>query len=467
MRPAAAVAAFALVCAAPAAAIQDAAPEPAKASPVVDEQLVGHWSGALTRDGASAAIELTIRRAGEGGLEAVAVYPDWVFRFPQPAVPVTVDDDGRVRIEGLREGDATLTRDVARRQMIGPVGEEGATLHVKRTAPPPVSAAIFEPAIFATDAELAGELVLPQGDGPFPALVFLHGRGCSDRGFGVALGRLLADYGVAVLAYDKRGAGDSGGECATDFAHTVDDAAAAVAWARARPEIDADRVGVLGTSAGAWTAQAIAARGLDDADLDPPAFIVTWYGPATSIARQQYDSMAAFAETLGYDEARLAAINRVLDLTLDDGGDPAGAYAEMKAIEAQAEAEGWKEEVFVSDDFPPSADAMDQIWLRRHRFDPAPSLRRLSDTPYLAVFGTDDDVVPYAINAAALREALETAGNTRFEIVGAADMGHGIRRDAEMRELPGGVAYRHFGGLDPIYPETLVRFLREHGFASR
>src|SRR6185503_4489732 len=58
---------------------------------------------------------------------------------------------------------------------------------------------------------LPGTLTLPRGDGPFPALVLVHGSGANDRDETVlqnkpfkdlALG--LAARGIAVLRYDKR-----------------------------------------------------------------------------------------------------------------------------------------------------------------------------------------------------------------------------------------------------------------------
>ncbi|WP_304180076.1 S9 family peptidase [Phenylobacterium aquaticum] len=129
-----------------------------------------------------------------------------------------------------------------------------------------VAATIDNPA--AKGVRLAGTLTLPQGAGPFPAVVLIAGSGPSLRDE-VVLGHpiflVLADgltrAGIAVLRYDKRGIGGSTGDLAvatlSDFAS---DAEAAFDWLRARPDILAGKVGLVGHSEGGCVAPMIAAR---------------------------------------------------------------------------------------------------------------------------------------------------------------------------------------------------------------
>jgi uncharacterized protein len=71
------------------------------------------------------------------------------------------------------------------------------------------------------EAVLAGTLVLPRGDGPFPAVLFIHGSGPLDRDENMPGQRLdifntfakhFAELGIASLRYDKRGCGRSTGD---------------------------------------------------------------------------------------------------------------------------------------------------------------------------------------------------------------------------------------------------------------
>ena len=74
---------------------------------------------------------------------------------------------------------------------------------------------------------LAGTLVLPEGPGAHPAIVLFHGSGLQTRDLITA--RWFASQGVAALAYDKRGVGESTGDFrAIPFMELCDDGLAAI-----------------------------------------------------------------------------------------------------------------------------------------------------------------------------------------------------------------------------------------------
>ena len=81
------------------------------------------------------------------------------------------------------------------------------------------------------------------------AVALIHGTG-SNR-LGVAdHARLLARHGYGVLLFDLHGHGESGGRSLSVGWDAGDDVAAATRYLAARPEVDDDRVGVLGVSLG-------------------------------------------------------------------------------------------------------------------------------------------------------------------------------------------------------------------------
>jgi len=97
---------------------------------------------------------------------------------------------------------------------------------------------------------------------PAPCIVMGHGFGltrrCSMREFALA----FVDAGYAVLLFDYRGFGDSGGtpRQLVSFRKQIEDWQAAVHFARAQPEVDGDRVVTWGFSLGAGHALTVAAR---------------------------------------------------------------------------------------------------------------------------------------------------------------------------------------------------------------
>ena len=127
---------------------------------------------------------------------------------------------------------------------------------------------------------LAGTLTVPPGKGPFPAVVLVSDVGAQDRDGTVDEYHLmgtLADYltrrGIAVLRYDDRGVGKSGGSTSTaTTAMRVSDVQAALNFLRARLEINLAHIGVIGHGEGADVALLAAGEPL------PPAFVVSMAG---------------------------------------------------------------------------------------------------------------------------------------------------------------------------------------------
>ena len=131
---------------------------------------------------------------------------------------------------------------------------------------------------------LVGTLTIPQGEGPFPAMVLVSGSGQQDRDEELMNHRpfwVIADYcalhGIAVLRYDDRGIGGSKGE--VENATTMDfsyDAEAAFDYLRNRKEINASQVGILGHSEGGVINFMVAAR------RPEVAFLVSLAGPSVN-----------------------------------------------------------------------------------------------------------------------------------------------------------------------------------------
>jgi dienelactone hydrolase len=143
-------------------------------------------------------------------------------------------------------------------------------------APPPYA----RPDTFREEAVIVGEddewplpgtLTLPKGDGPFPAVVLLHGSGPQDRDATISANKPLRDLawglasqGVVVLRYEKRTKQHAARFAASaPYAlkeEVVDDAVAAIALLRAHPKVDRKRVVVVGHSLGAMATPLVGRR---------------------------------------------------------------------------------------------------------------------------------------------------------------------------------------------------------------
>jgi len=197
----------------------------------------------------------------------------------------------------------------------------------------------------ALNGELPGTLTLPRGEGPFPAVVLVHGSGPSDRDESVGnlypfrdIAQGLAERGVAVFRYDKRtyvyGVQMAANRQATLMDETVDDAVAAVQTAAAQEKIDPSRIFVLGHSLGATAIPAIDGA-LQGAPVQARGYILMAPGARRLdvMMREQYDFLFSLMpeiteEAQAQKDQLFRELDRLEDLdALSESDLIAGAYA--------------------------------------------------------------------------------------------------------------------------------------------
>lgn len=273
---------------------------------------------------------------------------------------------------------------------------------------------------------LAGTLSVPGGPGPHPGVVLITGSGPQNRDSeieglpGYAPFRWIADYlsarGIAVLRYDDRGVGASGGTFASaTLADFAPDAEAAFDYLRRRPEIAPDRIGLLGHSEGGIVAATVAAR------RPEVAFVVSLAGIAVTgyetIIRQV--ELIVLASGLGREAAETAAAQQraILDLVVaGDWETLEPLVLEIKRAQIAALPPEQRQALGDPDAFAQAIASQELAALRSDWYrelllhNPAEDWARIS-VPVLAVFGGRDVQVDPEQNKAALQAALARAGN--------------------------------------------------------
>ena len=124
---------------------------------------------------------------------------------------------------------------------------------------------------------LTAELDRPRGDGPFPAVVMLHGCGGPWKRWGDGWSRRLVEWGYVVLQPDSFGARDyPKGVCHLPHAigplRRVADAFTAKAYLEGLRYVDKTRIAVLGMSHGGWTIMYAVQNQFDDQPMRPNPF---------------------------------------------------------------------------------------------------------------------------------------------------------------------------------------------------
>lgn len=110
--------------------------------------------------------------------------------------------------------------------------------------------------------DCAAWLYLPEREGPHPCIVVAHGIGATRHVRLAAYAEHFVRAGYAMLSFDYRHWGDSGGEprYLCSVRRQLQDIGAAIDCARARPEIDPSRVVLFGTSFGGGHALVMGSR---------------------------------------------------------------------------------------------------------------------------------------------------------------------------------------------------------------
>lgn len=337
-------------------------------------------------------------------LSAVAVRGDSVF-FEAAEVGArfrgAFSSDGPAIRGTLTQGEVSVPLTLVPATAAAPAPAAARPQHPEPPYPYAVEDVAFEGG--APGVRLAATLTVPDGPGPHPAVVLVPGTGDNDRDFEVyghrpflVLADRLTRRGVAVLRYDERGVGGSGGDPhATSFDDEGRDVAAAVRYLQGRAEVDAGRVGLVGHSSGGANAPYVHER------MERAAFLVLLMAPAAPMGelfRAQGPRMAAaHGASAAEVEADRALGDAIVDAAAADTDSLTAAAAMAAAYDAAGWPEGLREAGVRANTSPAYRDLA--------RYDPAPALRRL-DVPVLAVYGRADLAVTPDENAGSMAAAL-------------------------------------------------------------
>lgn len=301
-------------------------------------------------------------------------------------------------------------------------------------------------------ARLQGTLFLPDGPGPHPAIIILHGSGPASGApiFVTGHANAFLKHGIAVLVYDKRGCGKSEGDFDTaTYKDFINDAVAGVSYLRSRTDIATDKVALFGSSESGWLTPEISDR------AGEIAFIINRAGPP-----------------LPWIETNLWEVrNELIDAGLTDETKTAEFLSLRERIWRY-----YEEAADARDPLPErrrelerALAAIDPDWLKAsgmriagydqetfERFlvdilyDPTPYWRRL-EMPVLAIHGSADQNVPTA-RAVEAYKTFRRENGVRVDLVVYPGYRHGLGKYQNLFSM----------GYPPDYLPRVGAFAAEH-----
>jgi len=289
---------------------------------------------------------------------------------------------------------------------------------------------------------LAGTLTIPQTISntpkPAPAVILIAGYGPNDRDLTMRGQRhffVLADYltkrGIAVLRFDKRGAGQSTGvyETATsrDFA---DDVIAGLAYLQTRTDLDHKNIGLIGHSEGGMIATMIAS---EQSDI---AFAVSMAGAILSdidnLVEQTGMQMKADGATADLIKHDKAIHKQIFTIVRQEPDAEKAKLAVQNAIISY-----WKE---LPDALKTEAgtihfaisDAKAEVfstvytspWYRYFFSIRGEEMLQKVTMPYLALYGDHDFIASSKLTLPVIERALQKAGNTQTTLIELPNLNH-------------------------------------------
>lgn len=298
------------------------------------------------------------------------------------------------------------------------------------------------------DTVLGGNLFLPAGKGPHPAVVFINGSGDTHREIG-QLAPFFLQCGMAVLSYDKRGVGGSQGKW-LDGSYKVlaEDALAGVKFLAGRADIDKKRIGLLGSSEGGWVAPIAGARS------PLVSFMMVRVGPGqpapeTTLFERMNDMKAA-----GYSEDVIKPYLAMWRKIYDQAKDGASFEEMQKKVVDPVRGEAWFKTVYKDGGQPFGKGAYWPWTVKNANIDPVDYISKL-DIPILWFLAEKDINVDTKASIPRLEAAFDKASTNDTTLVVLPNVGHTfIVRNDKGQPI----------GITQGYYDRMAAWLKARGF---
>jgi len=406
---------------------------PVKAQDNIDKQSVtGSWLGKLEVNAVSLRVIFNLALTGKDSLTVTLDSPDQGASNISIG-PVTLDSN-KIKIlaplllaeyNGIVKNDTLIDGTFKQAGMILPLTltklKKAFTIYRPQEPKPPFTY-ISEDVKFANNKasiELVGTLSIPEGEGPFPAVILITGSGPQNRNeelMGHKPFWVIADYlsrnGIAVLRYDDRGVGQSqGSPLNTTSADFADDAEAAFIYLRTRGSINSGSIGLAGHSEGGLIASIVASKNPEI------AFLVSLAGtgvPGDQIMHRQNRDISLIS---GADRKQVKegiSINKKIFSVLKKETDNEKAEIQIKEIYKKILTKQKKSQDEIDRALKQLNARLNPVSYNWMRFfiitDPGNYWKRVK-CPVLALNGEKDLQVAADVNLPAIEKALKSGGN--------------------------------------------------------
>jgi len=398
------------------------------------QDITGTWHGALSIQGRQMRLDINVTKTTEGytstmdspdeGVKGIPVtatsFKDNVFTFSisQIGLMYTGTFSGDVIKGKLSQNGMTFPMDLTR-------GTATATKVVRPQEPVKPYPYHEEEVTFKNEKgniTLAGTLTLPKKEGNYPAVILISGSHAQNRDeelLGHKPFLVLSDYltrnGFAVLRFDDRGVGGSGGDfekaTLSDF---VTDAEAAFNYLVGRKEINKKKIGYIGHSEGGTVAPLVASTNSN------VAFIITLAGPGVAGTEQMVLQNYLIGKNNGLPEEDLTTLGKITrnlyNIAIAENDDKERKKAVYEYLNKEMrpffKSKGVPDEDISKNIEMQATQISSAPYVAMLKYDPAVVFNKVK-CPILALNGDKDIQVASGPSLDGIRRAAEKGGNKK------------------------------------------------------
>ncbi len=288
------------------------------------------------------------------------------------------------------------------------------------------------------DITLSGTLSVPSSAQKSAVVILVAGMGPFDQDCNLMNGHKLfvsiANYftqcGIAVLRYDKRGIGKSGGVFNTAFTFDfAQDVLAAVQFLKQRPDIDTQKIGLVGHSEGGLISFIVASKSPDVAFMISMAGgVITNIDDVVLQTGLQFKADGAPDEFIASDKIiRTKMLETVTTLPADDAEKKLRvmikAYIDGMTNEQKAYAKTLFAFALTEQNYEQRITIANTSWRVYLLSDPLQYISKVT-VPVLAINGALDFMLPAKLALPIIKHGLEIAGNHDVTLIAIPNQNH-------------------------------------------
>jgi len=376
----------------------------ANASAFTSESIwVGNWHGSAKTPSEETSLAIEILEVDDHLVARISLNDVGVSGWPVSSIEASAN---KLHIElssdsGIQKIDLLLNDGSLLGKWLETGNKEEATVSLQKliTVERSVESRVF---IDGPAGEIGASIITPNENGPFAAVVFIHGSGPQPRDTSRFAALRFAELGIASIIYDKRGVGESEGslEGAT-FEALSSDAIAVASYMLSQTNISA--VGFSGHSQGGWIST------LAGSIWDKTSFVITSAGPAVSPAREAHWTVIRMMKKHEDSNLAIREARRVIENW--HNGIRTGDWIKFINSYEQAEKKTWFNGSYLVDFSDIPSNQFITSYKAFMDYDPIPAIKSLN-VPYLAILSPEDE----SIDAMETKEILENLHKTNISL---------------------------------------------------